>query len=109
MEIEDRIEKGIHIITPIGNLVFEDIKQLKTHVEPLVANQSMIFDLEHVTHMDSSGLGYLTGVFRRLRVKGAKLLLVNLSDQIMTMLTIIHLVDLLYIYSDVEEALANLE
>ncbi len=44
--------------------------------------EEMVFDFEHVTFMDSSGIGLIMGRYRLMNEIGGKIIIKNVSDRI---------------------------
>jgi anti-sigma B factor antagonist len=82
----------------LGNLVNTDLAQGRRH---------FIFDLNEVTFIDSSGLGVLVTCFTTIRKQGGHLTLIQVPDQVRSLLEITKLTDFFDLHLSAEEALQN--
>ena len=67
----------------------------------------LVIDLEAVTHMDSSGIGTLVEVFRRVHAYEGKLGLCGLNERVHNIFEITKLDHFFHIYDTQAEALAG--
>jgi|GEM_PF-284686 len=82
----------------LGNLVSTDLAQGRRH---------FIFDLNEVTFIDSSGLGVLVTCFTTIRKHGGHLTLIQVPDQVRSLLEITKLTDFFDLHPSAEEALQS--
>ncbi|MBJ7538258.1 STAS domain-containing protein [Marinomonas transparens] len=66
-----------------GELDCVTVAERKELIEnvPTVFDCNIVFDLSQVTFIDSSGIGVIVYLFKRLREQGRELILVGLSGQ----------------------------
>ncbi len=69
--------------------------------------RNLVIDLTEVTFIDSSGVGTLTDIFRRMKQNDGKLALVGLNKMVRSVFEITRLDKLLPIYKTEEEALRS--
>ncbi len=75
-----------------GKLVMGVSNQLHTRVKKLIpGHKRIVLDLSDLSHMDSSGLGTLVGLFVSARSAGCSLELINLSHGIQKVLSLTNL------------------
>ena len=65
----------------------------------------VMIDFSKVNYMDSAGISQLVGHLNRFTAEERKLILVNPSDRIRRLLEMVRLLDVIPVYSTVEEAL----
>ncbi|MCX6155567.1 MAG: STAS domain-containing protein [Candidatus Kapabacteria bacterium] len=69
---------------------------------------SVVIDLSSVESMNSSGLGMLVSGLSTLKNAGSNMLLANVPEKVMNLLTMTHLDKILKIFSNVDEAVSSL-
>jgi anti-sigma B factor antagonist len=75
-----------------GKLVMGVSNQLHVRVKKLIPlHKRIVLDLSDLSHMDSSGLGTLVGLFVSARSAGCSLELINLSHGIQKVLSLTNL------------------
>jgi anti-sigma B factor antagonist len=87
-------------INSTNNLAFE--KEVAPLLKP---DAKLIFDLTHVKHLDSSALGSMVAVVKRLRTDGGDLKLCALSKQIRTLFEIVRMHHVFDIFNTRQEAI----
>lgn len=79
------IENGVMIYylpCELDHYAAEKIKKKSENVFMEGDVKYLIFDFERTTFMDSSGIGLITGRFRKVHDKGGRVYVVNVSDTI---------------------------
>jgi anti-sigma B factor antagonist len=106
MDIQVENEDDVIILTfNIEQLNVSDAKELKERVAPLIQDQKkVIFDMNRVQYVDSSGLGVLVGLMRSLSSKGGALKLANVSRPVTAILELVRMHRLFEIYENRELA-----
>jgi len=67
----------------------------------------LIIDLSNVAYMDSSGVGSLVDIYRKVRSRGGKMALVGLTEAVRSLFEITKLDSFFSIYSTQQEALES--
>lgn len=67
----------------------------------------LIIDLTNVAYMDSSGVGSLVDIYRKVRARGGKMALVGLTDVVRSLFEITKLDSFFSIYNTQQEALES--
>lgn len=100
---------GIAVVALCGRLDLLTAADLKQQLVDAVTagNRRVVVDLEHVTFMDSSGLGALIGGLKAARLQGGDLRIARTPDQARAVLNLTTLDRVLRPYVTVEEALAG--
>ncbi|GGF76070.1 anti-anti-sigma regulatory factor [Azorhizobium oxalatiphilum] len=79
-----------------GDMDAASMADLKTMFENLgSSSQDVVLDLSEVDFMDSSGVGGIVFLYKRLRVNGFKLRLSGAQGQVLQLLTHLRLSDLI--------------
>ena len=71
------------LVTITGDLRAENIIDIRESFEQLQheATQTLLFDVSNMKHIDSSGIGLLTFVFKRVKPKGVEMVIIGLNGQ----------------------------
>lgn len=84
-----------------GRLTAGVTEVFHTEVKRLMPNaKRIVLDLTDVTHMDSSGLGTVAGLYFSAKAAGCNLELINLSKRIRELLSITNLLSLFEAYGE---------
>ena len=102
-----RIGGPVVVVRPRGRLTAADAPELKSVLADLVAagRTKVVVDLEETTFLDSSGLGALVTIAKRVREAGGQIRLAGLNDDLRSLFELTKLDTLFAIYPGVEEAL----
>ncbi len=92
-----------------GTLIVGNRQELKQKVlEELEAGtRKVLVDFEHTTYIDSSGLGVLVSLAKKIRELGGDLRLANLNDDLQTLFELTKLDTLFQISESRERALES--
>jgi anti-sigma B factor antagonist len=90
-----------------GYLDSSTFPQLQEHLDNLLreGNHYYLLDLENLTYISSAGLGVLMGILREVREKQGDLKIINMSDKIERVFSLLGFSRLMKVYSSEEEAL----
>ncbi len=110
--VELKKKQGIGIIMPEGEIVFENSNPLKKEVKNKIRKdeeiQKLIVNLELVSYLDSSGVGFLISLLKFMRQREGDMVITNLNDKVERVIELTKLDGIIDIYGDTEEALENL-
>ena len=99
---------GISIVQLPPKINSSNSRAFLQDVTPLMAeNSRFVFDMSHLTQLDSMGLGTVVSCLKRLRTAGGDLKLCGMSKQILTLFQLVRLHRVLDIFNTREEALAS--
>ena len=97
-----------------GNLIVDVVGEIDVYTSPKLRERlvglvndgakSIVVNLEEVEFIDSTGLGVLVGVLKRIRARGGSLSLVCQREGLLRVFTITGLEKVFAIYSSVDEA-----
>ncbi|MDH3744155.1 MAG: STAS domain-containing protein [Acidobacteriota bacterium] len=107
MKIDARHEKGVTILEPRGKITIGvgDVALRNAVAEALTAGASdILVNLEHVTTIDSSGIGELVSAYTTVTNRGGKLKLEKIPPKVSDILQITQLIQVFEIYDDEKEA-----
>ncbi len=111
--VEIKKNQNIGIICPEGEIVFENSDPLKKEVKSKIRKNEdidiLIIDLNLVSYLDSTGVGFLISLLKIMRQRQGKLVLSNLNKKIKKVIKLTRLDDIIEIYEDTEQALDDLK
>jgi anti-sigma B factor antagonist len=104
MNISEKNINNYKILSLQGILNASSAPILKTYIAGLPDTQSIVFDLENVEFLDSSGLGALVGIARKKKTSNAVIKLARLNERVKKVFEITQAYTLFDIYDDVSAA-----
>ncbi len=110
MQITERTEGTIPIISISGDIDLESSPQLRDFLKPKAAQKvpRLLLDFGGVNYIDSSGLATLIEYFQSVQGFGGKLALAALSPRVKNVFEIVRLEQIFSLYPDVPSALKAL-
>lgn len=105
-KLQHREEKGILILTPQGQLNASEVPSFKKEWMPFLQKEGVgvIIDCASLEFVDSTGLGALIALLRKLESKGGKLAFVGMNPEVATIFEITRLHKLFQIYPNLQTA-----
>lgn len=111
MEMSHHVKHDILIIAlKVNRLDAKEANQLKQNVISLInetGKHDLIFNLEHLHFIDSSGVGVLLSILRFLNSHGGELKLANLTPQVRTILELVSMHKIFEIFDTTEAAMES--
>ena len=109
MAFEVTEKGGVTIIDVEGQLIVGNRQELKQKVlEKLDGGErKFLIDFANTGYIDSSGLGVLVSLSKKIREQGGELRLANLNEDLKTLFELTKLDTLFHIASNREEALTS--
>lgn len=110
MQIKEKIEKGVAIVSLKGDLLGEpDTTNIREKVRNLVSTsvKNVILDLGGVNYMNSSGLGTLISTLTTTRNAGGDLRLARVEGKVQNLFVMTQLVKVFDTYESVDEAVTS--
>jgi anti-sigma B factor antagonist len=96
----------VEILTLKGNLDALTAPELRPTIDELVANRKIkvVFDLHELTLIDSSGVGAIVSLFKRVRMLGGDVKIACLANQPKEIFRLLRLDRAFDLFESVEEA-----
>jgi anti-sigma B factor antagonist len=109
MSFTIKTEGEITVVEVEGQLIVGNRQELKQKVldELEKGARKFLIDFSHVGYIDSSGLGVLVSLSKKIRDQGGELRLANLNDDLKTLFELTKLDTLFQIADTRERALAS--
>jgi anti-sigma B factor antagonist len=106
VKIAEYVGNNIVIFEPQGRLTMETFQDFRRTVARRVGEgwRQLIVDLQHVTYMDSAGIGSLAAAFASCQHRGARLVLVRVFGKNRELLGITKLLTVFDVYETTLEA-----
>jgi anti-sigma B factor antagonist len=109
MNFEVAQHNGVTIVEVTGQLIVGNRQELKDDVLKLLGTgaRKFLIDFKDTAYIDSSGLGVLVSLSKKIREKGGELRLSNLNEDLRTLFELTKLDTLFYIADSRDQALEN--
>ena len=109
MSFDVKKQGDVTIIDVEGQLIVGNRQELKQKVltELEAGARKFLIDFSSTGYIDSSGLGVLVSLSKKIREQSGELRLANLNEDLRTLFELTKLDTLFHIASDREEALAS--
>ena len=100
---------GRTVLMPKSQITHENCHELKEQIDDAVQRNKtdIILDCKHVGLFDSAALQLLIQTHDELRNKGGALKIVGLNDVCRDILLATRLINVLFVYKDIHEAVTN--
>ncbi|MFA6980290.1 MAG: STAS domain-containing protein [Ignavibacteriaceae bacterium] len=110
MEMSQRTENGVLIISPKGNLDFNHATSFQETATALIENgaKKVLINFTELSFISSAGLRVLIVLAKLLQQKSGTFALALMNEQILEVFSISGFEKLFTIYSSEEEALKNM-
>ncbi len=86
MRFEFEIDKGAMLVSFFGDMDEYGVRQVRDEVDEVLQNapslRVVIFDMREVSFIDSTGLGFVLGRYRKLAQRRVELVLRNVPKQV---------------------------
>jgi len=93
MKLTHQKESGTWVLSLSGRLDAESVSEFKKAIAPFLNGEApqLVFDLKGLEFIDSTGLGVLITLLRKLESKGGSMTLRRLSAEVVSILEITRL------------------
>ncbi len=111
MKIDFESKKNSLIIKLFGELDHHSSEYIKDRIDREIAAanpKNIIFDVENLSFMDSSGVGVIIGRYKHILARGGKVAIVNLKPQVERIYEICGLKKIIPSYNTIKTALEKL-
>ncbi len=100
---------GRTVLTPKSQITHENCHELEEQIDDAIQRNKtdMILDCKHVGFLDSAALQLLIQTHDELKNKGGALKIVGLNDVCRDILLATRLINVLFVYKDIHEAVTN--
>lgn len=104
-QAESRIQDGCAVLRVTGDVDLFTAPQMREALQQMVAQgqRRLVIDLSGVGFLDSTGLGVMVGVLKRVREVGGDLVLVGPQRPVRRVLAVTGLDKIFAVYTDVDE------
>ncbi len=111
MQITDRTEDNIPIVSIDGDIDLESSPKLRAFLKPKSTQKTpkLLLDFSGVSYIDSSGLATLIEYFQAVQGFQGKLALASLSPRVKNVFEIVRLEQIFSLHPDIPTALAALK
>ena len=111
MQITERTEENIPVVSITGDIDLETSPQLREFLKPKSSKKTtlLVLDFSGVSYIDSSGLATLIEYFQAVQGFKGKLALASLSPRVKNVFEIVRLEQIFSLHPDVPSALAALK
>jgi anti-sigma B factor antagonist len=108
-KIGDTKVKGPVVLTPKSSITYENCNEIEEKIDDATQGKKteIILDFKHVIFLDSAALEFLVQTHVELKRNGGALKIVGLSEICRDILLATRIINLLFVYEDVHEALLN--
>ena len=104
-------KEGLNLIAELrGELDHHSAQEIRNKLDDAIERdkiQNLIMSFEGVTFMDSSGIGVVIGRYKKLSIRGGKLLVTNINSTIGKVFELSGLYKIIKVYASIEEALRS--
>ncbi len=108
MKITTFLKRGVLIVRVDGELdmhVADEFRQAVDHAVSTSGVKHILFNLEMVNFIDSSGLGVILGRYKKIFTLGGKVLVTNIQPQVLKIFELSGLLKIITLYHSEAEAL----
>jgi anti-sigma B factor antagonist len=111
MQITERTEDSVPIVSITGDIDLENSPKLREFLKPKASQKTprLLLDFSGVNYIDSSGLATLIEYFQAVQGFKGKLALASLSPRVKNVFEIVRLEQIFSLHPDIPSALAALK
>jgi len=110
VDLELEYKQGVLFARPRGELDMNTADEFRNSLEDSLKKNlvnHLVFNLDRVSFVDSSGLGVILGRYKRLNQQGGRVSLVGIQPQVRRILVLSGLLTIMQEYKTEEEAAAS--
>ena len=110
-KLELSFEQKTAVLKIFGEVNFENSNPIKEESKDLITKnnvENLIIDLGSVPYLDSSGIGFVLSIFKFMRDKKGRLILLNPSDKVKRVLEVTKIDNIIKIFYEKEKAVNEL-
>ena len=108
MTIEPRIENQVEILKIIGTLNAQNVAELKSYIEDILTGniKLAVLDLENLDEIDSSGIGAIVSLLKRMRMQKRDVRIFRLRGTVKKLFELLRIDRSMEVFEDLEKASA---
>ena len=109
MKLELHVDSGVSVVRPVGeHLDYETVGEFRRELEQKLQGQErVVLDMSSLQFVDSSGLGAILSLLRRLTAGGGDLRIAAVTPTVAALLQLVRLDQIIGIYDSSEEAVRS--
>lgn len=111
LKITTFLKRGVLIVRVTGEVdmhIADEFRQIVDEALAAHGVKHILFNLEAVNFIDSSGLGVILGRYKKITARGGKVLATNIQPQILQLFELSGLLKIIKLYNSEAEALDEL-
>lgn len=111
MDIHTFLKRGVLIVRVAGELDIHMADKFREVVDRILEAEGVkhiLFNLEAVKFIDSSGLGVILGRYKKINAAGGKVLVAHIQPQVLQIFELSGLLKIIKLYNSEAEALEDL-
>ena len=109
MLVESRIEKQVEILRIQGTLNAQSVVEVKSCIEKILAGDCRIavLDLEQLDEIDSSGIGAVVSLLKRMRTQKRDVRIFRLRGTVKKLFELLRIDKSMEVFEDLEKAIMS--
>jgi anti-sigma B factor antagonist len=109
MTIESRIENQVEILKIQGTLNAQNVAEVKSYIEGILTGgcQIAVLDLENLDEIDSSGIGAVVSLLKRMRTQKRDVRIFRLRGTVKKLFELLRIDKSMEVFEDMEKAIAS--
>ncbi len=108
MSIESQVKNQVHVLKFQGTLNAQNVEQVKSHIEQILQGECRIalLDLESLEEIDSSGIGAIVSLLKRMRTQKRDVRIFRLRGTVKKLFELLRIDKSMEVFEDLDKALA---
>lgn len=109
MMIESRMANGVQILRLQGTLNAQTVTEIKAHIEDVLAGGCplAVLDLENLDEIDSSGIGAVVSLLKRMRTQKRDVRIFRLRGTVKKLFELLRIDKSMEVFEDLDKAIAS--
>jgi anti-sigma B factor antagonist len=108
MTIESRIENQVEILKIQGTLNAQNVADVKSYIEKILGGniRLAVLDLENLDEIDSSGIGAIVSLLKRMRMQKRDVRIFRLRGTVKKLFELLRIDKSMEVFEDLDKAMA---
>jgi len=108
MNIESHIENQVEILKIQGTLNAQNVAEIKSYIEKILGGnvRLAVLDLENLEEIDSSGIGAIVSLLKRMRMQKRDVRIFRLRGTVKKLFELLRIDKSMEVFEDLDKALA---